>query len=225
MHDKIKEIRVQLRRAMNGVVSHSMREKGLVYKLNFGVPLPEIKQIAARYEPDEVLAAEMWKEDVRELKILATLLQPLDRLTLDQARCWAGEIPNIEIAGQCSHNLFSKLSFAENLAFLLLSDFDGPYNRLVGFLILSDLCTQSYRLDATTVEYLITEGLKCLEKGLSAEQRAALLALKRFGRQSAEQSQLVLRSMSGLKLSVSPVHQEFYEDMQFEFTYYLGEQS
>ncbi len=46
LQNELKEIRTQLRLAMNGVISTSMREKGIVYKLNFGVPLPEIKQIA-----------------------------------------------------------------------------------------------------------------------------------------------------------------------------------
>ena len=42
LQNELKEIRTQLRLAMNGVISTSMREKGIVYKLNFGVPLPEI---------------------------------------------------------------------------------------------------------------------------------------------------------------------------------------
>ena len=77
LQDELKEIRTQLRLAMNGVISTSMREKGIVYKLNFGVPLPEIKQIAATHKPDSELAAALWKEDIREFKILASLLQPV----------------------------------------------------------------------------------------------------------------------------------------------------
>ncbi len=38
--EQLKEIKTQLRLSMNGAVSQSMREKGLVYKLNFGVELP-----------------------------------------------------------------------------------------------------------------------------------------------------------------------------------------
>ena len=34
--EQLKEIKTQLRLSMNGAVSQSMREKGLVYKLNFG---------------------------------------------------------------------------------------------------------------------------------------------------------------------------------------------
>ena len=50
LQDEIREIRKQLRLAMNGVISTSMREKGIVYKLNFGVPYPEIKEIARKHK-------------------------------------------------------------------------------------------------------------------------------------------------------------------------------
>ena len=76
LQDEIREIRKQLRLAMNGVISTSMREKGIVYKLNFGVPYPEIKEIARKHKPNGELAAALWKEDIREFKILATFLQP-----------------------------------------------------------------------------------------------------------------------------------------------------
>ena len=48
--EQLKDIKTQLRLSMNGAVSQSMREKGLVYKLNFGVELPRIKMIADGYE-------------------------------------------------------------------------------------------------------------------------------------------------------------------------------
>ena len=71
LQDEIREIRKELRLAMNGVISTSMREKGIVYKLNFGVPYPEIKGIARKHKPNGELAAALWKEDIREFKILA----------------------------------------------------------------------------------------------------------------------------------------------------------
>ena len=46
--EQLKEIKTQLRLSMNGAVSQSMREKGLVYKLNFGVELPRIKSTLER---------------------------------------------------------------------------------------------------------------------------------------------------------------------------------
>ena len=74
LKEQLKEIKTQLRLSMNGAVSQSMREKGLVYKLNFGVELPRIKSIASAYGKDHALAQALWKEDIRECKILAGLL-------------------------------------------------------------------------------------------------------------------------------------------------------
>lgn len=69
MQETIQQIRKQLRLAMNGVVSSSMRDKGMDYKMNFGVSVPKIKEIASQYEPSEALASLLWEQDVRELKL------------------------------------------------------------------------------------------------------------------------------------------------------------
>ena len=68
--EQLKDIKTQLRLSMNGAVSKSMREKGLLYKLNFGVELPLIKMIAEGYEKNHDLAQALWKENIRECKIM-----------------------------------------------------------------------------------------------------------------------------------------------------------
>ena len=67
VNSQLKEIKTQLRLSMNGSASASMREKGLKYKLNFGVELPRIKQIASKLDKDHDLAQALWKEDNREM--------------------------------------------------------------------------------------------------------------------------------------------------------------
>ena len=93
LKEQLKEIKTQLRLSMNGAVSQSMREKGLVYKLNFGVELPRIKSIASAYGKDHALAQALWKEDIRECKILAGLLQPVDSFLPEIADNMGGEHP------------------------------------------------------------------------------------------------------------------------------------
>ena len=45
----IREIKKELRLAMNGIASSYMRENGLQYKLNFGVELPRLRTIAQEF--------------------------------------------------------------------------------------------------------------------------------------------------------------------------------
>ena len=48
LQQTIKEIKKQLRLSMNGVVSTLQRRQGLDYKINFGVEIPRLKEIALR---------------------------------------------------------------------------------------------------------------------------------------------------------------------------------
>ena len=73
---------------MNGVLSQSLREKGIKYRLIFGVELPRLKGIAAGYEQNHDLAQALWKEDIRECKILAAYLQPAESFDAELADFW-----------------------------------------------------------------------------------------------------------------------------------------
>lgn len=139
LQDELKEIRTQLRMAMNGIISTSMREKGVVYKLNFGVPLSEVKEIAAKHTPSSELAAALWKEDIREFKLLAPMLQPVEEFPFKQAEQWVKEIPYLEIAEQCSRNLFCKLPYVDNLLLGLIFNVEDEYARTVAYLIWTEL--------------------------------------------------------------------------------------
>ena len=45
--ERIQEIKHKLRLNMNGAASAGMREAGIEYKLNYGVGIPQLKQIAS----------------------------------------------------------------------------------------------------------------------------------------------------------------------------------
>ena len=76
VESQIQEIRRALRSMMSGPVSSSMREKGLAYKLNFGVDAVRLRQLADQLPHTHELSAALWKEDVRELRLLAAMEQP-----------------------------------------------------------------------------------------------------------------------------------------------------
>ena len=124
LHETIRTIRNQLRLAMNGVTATSMREKGLRYKLNFGVSYPEIKTIAQQHEPSTPLAHALWATDCRELKILATLLQPPHEFPLSEALRWIEEVPYPEIVEFLCKHLLAHLPDAEELVTTLYARTD-----------------------------------------------------------------------------------------------------
>ena len=62
----INDLKAELRAAMNGVTSRSIRESGMGYRQVYGVELPRLREIAADYQPDRHLAQELWQENIRE---------------------------------------------------------------------------------------------------------------------------------------------------------------
>ncbi len=221
--EELREIRVSLRLAMNGVISSSMRDKGMHYKLNFGVPLLEVKQIAGRYHSDSELAAALWKEDIREFKLLAPLLQPVNQYSRETALEWISEIPYPEIAEQCSRYLFAELPDAYPLALSLFDRPDLKYARFVAFLIFTyGLANRKYP-EESQITLLKEESLKTLsdtEAYSWTERHAVIPALRYYGRQSPKHAAEVLEWISSFAGSDQVEQQEIYNELKFEFEYY-----
>ena len=60
VHDIIKDIKGKFRLFMNGVISQGTRDKGMDYKLIFGMEVPRLKEIASQYEKNHDLAQALW---------------------------------------------------------------------------------------------------------------------------------------------------------------------
>ncbi|MCD8193814.1 MAG: DNA alkylation repair protein, partial [Tannerellaceae bacterium] len=207
--DTLKSIRIQLRRSMDGIVSTSMRRQGIDYKMNFGVSLQNIRAIAGSYTKDAGLAQLLWKEEVREMKILATLLYPHEEFTAALARQWVEEIPFQEIAEQLAGNLLQFLPDAPLLAGEWIRS-EKEYVSVTGFLVYTRLFSKGYLLPVTDESSFLHIAHRILDKGISRPQRAALTALKRFGRQSGRQAALVLDAFTDYQAAGSAEKEEFY---------------
>lgn len=204
---------------MNGVVSASMREKGAKYKLNFGVSLLKIKEISENYPPDSDLAEALWQEDVRELKILAALVQPVEEFSPEQATRWASMIDQSEIAEFTSTILFQKLPYASELAAQWVLH-PKELVRFQGFHLFARICLDKHILSKQETEILLREAKTAMDGEVFRMWQAAHLALKYFGRQSKAQANAVLTTFTDYLNSDFPRKQEFYKDLKFEFDYY-----
>ena len=140
MHETVKEIKSKLRLFMNGVLSQSLREKGLKYRLIFGVELPRLKEIASGYEQNHELAQALWKEDIRECKILAGYLQPSNTFDPELADFWMESVHNTELADYLCMILFRRLPYASQKAFEWIAS--GERMKMyTGFRLMSHLFT------------------------------------------------------------------------------------
>jgi len=217
--DIIRDIRKHCRLGMNGVTSTSMREKGLNYKLNFGLNIPQIKQLASRYKPDKGLAETLWGEDTRELKILATLLYPVNDFSQETADKWVSSIPNQEIREQLCINLLQKLPFANETA-IKWGNANDENTRTTGYWLAARLLIINKLPD----RIISTDSFEYIFRDLLSEiyslKNASLLALKYLGRQSKEEAVHILNKISDYKESPDILKAEIYESLFFEFEFH-----
>ncbi len=101
-----------LKSRRNGDVSEMMALKGIKYKVNWGLSIIELREIARQFEPDHVLALKLWNKEWRETMILSTLLDDPKLVTEEQMDFRTKSFENIEIAEQSSANLYVKTKFA-----------------------------------------------------------------------------------------------------------------
>ena len=209
VREQIKDIKQELRRFMNGAVSASMREKGLQYKVNFGVEYPRLKQMAAGMEKNHRLAGELWKEDVRESKILAGLLQPLDSFYPEIADIWVEDVRTMEVAELTVMNLFQYLPYAPQLAFQWLT-VEDEYRQVCGYLMIARLLSQRGDMDERTENEFLDQAVAAFLSGTYNVRTAVLKALGRYARHSEEHAFLLCRKAESLEKDTTEQGQALY---------------
>ena len=183
----INTIKAELRSVMNGVASRAIRESGLGYKLSYGVELPRLREIAARFAPDRRLALELWQENVRECKMLAVMLYPLEDFDADMADLWVGSLQpeQADLAGLLCMDLLSRASYAAELAFRWMADEREMY-QLCGFQIVTRLLMQGAQLSPTAEAEFLDQAAATLPTSYLPLRKAVQNALLRYGDSSEE---------------------------------------
>ena len=96
----------------NGPVSEELSKLGIKYKTNYGVTVPELKSIAEPYVGNHELALELYKHEIRECKLLASMIDDPTKVTGEQIDEWAESFTNVEIVEQVCSNLLWKSDYA-----------------------------------------------------------------------------------------------------------------
>lgn len=216
----IRDIRKRCRMAMNGIASASMRGYGLNYKLNFGVSIQKIKEIATRYESDRDLAEVLWLDGTRELKILATLLYPIDLFTIETANRWVAQIPNQEIREQICVNLFQTTDFADEVGLEWINSEDENVRSTGYWLIVRRLLTKTFNrtIQLDTFQYTWED----ISSENTSLRNAATLFLKNAGKVTPQLADQILEKVIIFKDSENPIKKEIYNSLSFEFEFFYG---
>ena len=186
-NERIKVIKQSFRQMMDGAIAKSMRDKGVGYKLNWGATLPRLRDMAneiansqeltidSQYE----LAIALWKEDVRECKILATMLMPPDRMLPEVCDIWMEQMPSQEMAEQASFNLWQHLSYAPEKAYQWIAS-DKELYQLCGYHTLTRIFMDKREPNERGINELLDQAMVALQGPSLAVRKAVFQCMQRF---------------------------------------------
>lgn len=177
---------------MNGPLSASMREKGLGYRVIFGVEWPRLVEMAKEIGPDYHLAQTLWKEDIRECRLLAGLLMPPQDFLPEVADIWVEQMRWPEEAQYTVMSLFQYLPYASDKAFCWIAD-SRPMFQLVGFLLLSRLFMQGNRLMRRSESEYLDQAAAALHSPNAHVRKAAFASLQKYALLGDEPEALAAR--------------------------------
>lgn len=179
VNSQVKQIKQSFRQMMDGAVAKSMREKGLDYKLNWGATLPRLREMADEIGQNYDLAIALWKEDVRECKILATMIMPANQMLPEVADIWMEQITTQELVEQAAFNLFQYLPYAPEKVYTWMASEKELY-QLCGFHILSRLFMDKREPNERGINEFIDQALAALLGESVPVKKAAMSAVQRF---------------------------------------------
>lgn len=105
----------KIRKQMNGAVLDTFRYYGAKYGMNYGVALHSLRDMAREIGCDDELAHFLFRQQVRELQIIALWIADAEAVTEKEFDFWANGLINSELAEQAAQGLLSKITPIDTL--------------------------------------------------------------------------------------------------------------
>ncbi|MBQ8990985.1 MAG: DNA alkylation repair protein [Prevotella sp.] len=179
INSQVKDIKQSFRQMMDGAIAKSMRDKGVDYKLNWGATLPRLKEKATELGKNYDLAIALWKENVRECKLLATMIMPADEVLPEVIDIWMEQTDTQEIAEQAAFNLYQYLPYAPEKAYSWMASEKELY-QLCGFHVLSRLFMNKQEPNERGINEFIDQAMAALQGDSLPVRKAAISCVQRF---------------------------------------------
>ncbi|MBP5419792.1 MAG: DNA alkylation repair protein [Bacteroidales bacterium] len=105
---KLRELKFIFHSRMNGEASMQMKRLNAVYKINYGVSLPHLKEIAHEviFSPEE--CDKLWTTNIREAMLVACIQLPDAEAIVEKMLRWSADVATADMAELASFLLFHK---------------------------------------------------------------------------------------------------------------------
>jgi len=135
---KYSDILTRLKSLGNPKAAEGMARFGITAEKIFGVSIPDMRKLAKEIGKNHELALRLWEENVRETRILASMIDDPEQVTEQQMGKWVQDFDSWEVCDQCIMDLFGKTSFAWDKA-VEWSSKESEFVKRAGFAMMARL--------------------------------------------------------------------------------------
>jgi 3-methyladenine DNA glycosylase AlkD len=160
-----------------------MARFGIASESALGIPVPEIRKLAKEREKDHRIALQLWKQDIHEAKLLATMVDDPKLVTEKQMDEWVNDFYSWDICDQCCTNLFDKTPFYKQKIFEYVRS-NKEFVRRTGFVLMATSAVH----DKTATDDQFLSYLPIIEQYANDERnfvkKAVNWALRQIGKRN-----------------------------------------
>ncbi len=109
---EVKQIVDRLRSMGDPKAVEGMARFGIQSSNSFGVSVPKLRALARTVGRDHLLAMRLWETGLHDARLLATMVDDPDEVTIDQMDKWVRDFDSWDVVDGSCGNLFDKTPFA-----------------------------------------------------------------------------------------------------------------
>ncbi len=166
----------------------SLSKFGVNTEKAFGISIPVLRKIAKDHKQDHLLAIELWKTEIHEARILASMIDDPAKVQENQMDEWVKDFNSWDLCDQVCLNLFRKTAFAYEKAIVWTEEQD-EFVRRAGFVLIATLAVH----DKIADDERFSEVFPLLEKHSLDERnfvkKAVNWALRQIGKRNEKLKQ------------------------------------
>ena len=110
--EKVEEVLKKLKKLSNPKNLEGMARFGINPNKALGISIPKLRKLAKEIGNNHKLALQLWKTGIHEARILAGLIDEVDKVTTKQMDLWIKDFDSWDVCDLVCANLFDKTSFA-----------------------------------------------------------------------------------------------------------------
>ncbi|MBU0761965.1 MAG: DNA alkylation repair protein [Candidatus Altiarchaeota archaeon] len=179
-----REIISELKKHSNPENVAGMARFGINPENTLGVSVPVLRGLAKKIGKDHRLALKLWKSNIHEARILASMVDDVGKVDAKQVDRWISDFDSWDVCDQVMMNLFWMLPDAPELA-VKYARTDGEFTKRAGFALMAVFAWKNKGADDKLFDPFLAEIISASSDVRNYVKKSVNWALRQIGKRNA----------------------------------------